>query len=352
MGGHLHACTDCGKKEFAWHSCNHRSCPLCGRAATAQWVGRELGKRIAAPYFMVTFTLPAELRGLFFGRGDQAEAHAKTAYDLFFKASAQALSEHLAKNKSLRAATSGFTGILHTWSQLLLPHIHIHYIVPGAGLDENGNYVRVKNQNFLLRIEGLSRAFRSHMRSALEKHGYGVDPAVWYKDWGVNIQPFGSGENAIKYLGRYVTRTAIGDYRIIHHDEESGQVTFSWKDRSDHDKIKHETISGVEFVRRYLRHVLPRGMRSIRYFGYCHPAARKKRERIAFHSGMFLDASQSDSTKKQEPEQEPRQRKCPCCQGTMKKLRRLRPSWKSAPRPPPLKPKAATVPAPTLQGTR
>ena len=336
MGGHVHACTDCGKKEFAWHSCNHRSCPLCGRAATAQWVGRELGKRIAAPYFMVTFTLPSELRGLFFG------PHAKTAYDLFFKASSQALSEHLAKSKNLQAATSGFTGILHTWNQRLHYHPHIHYIVPGAGLNADGAYVRVKNENFLLRIEALSRAFRWHMRRALEAHGYGVDPAIWNKDWGINIQPFGSGENAIKYLGRYVTRTAIGDHRILHHDQTTGQVTYTWKDRSDHGKTKTETISGVEFVRRYLRHVLPRKMRSIRYYGYCHPAAKKTRQRIAFHSGMPLDAGlpNQQDTKEKDP---PPQRKCPCCQGTLKKLRRLRPSWTSAPRPPP--PPAKQTPA-------
>jgi hypothetical protein len=282
---------------------------------------------------MVTFTLPAELRSLFFG------LHAKTAYDLFFKASAQALSEHLAKSKNLQAQTSGFTGILHTWNQRLHYHPHIHYIVPGAGLAADGTYVRVKNENFLLRIEALSRAFRWHMRRALEQHRFGVDPAIWNKHWGVHIQSFGSGENAIKYLGRYVTRTAIGDYRILHHDQTTGNVTFSWKDRNDHDKIKEDTISGVEFVKRYLRHVLPRKMRSIRYFGYCHPAARKKRERIAFHSGMPLEAGltreQTTRTK------EPHQRKCPCCQGTMKKGRRLLPSWRSVPRPPPPAPVSA-----------
>jgi hypothetical protein len=309
MGGHVHACTDCGKKEFAYYSCNHRSCPLCGRSATAQWVGRELGKRIAAPYFMVTFTLPSELRGLFFG------VHAKTAYDIFFHASSQALSEHLGKSKNLQAATSGFTGILHTWNQRLHYHPHIHYIVPGAGLDADGNYVSVKNKNFLLRIEALSRAFRWHMRRALEKHRFGVDPAIWYKDWGVNIKPFGSGENAIKYLGRYVSRTAIGDYRIIRHDQKTSQVTFTWKDRNDHDKIKQKTISGVEFVKRYLRHVLPRKMRSIRYYGYCHPAAKKKRERIAFHSGMALLVTQTEEQPTAEIAKNPTSVNAPAARG-------------------------------------
>lgn len=328
MGGNVHTCRDCGKKVFAYHSCNHRSCPLCGRSATARWVGRELGKRIAAPYFMVTFTLPSELRSLFFGPG------AKGAYDLFFAASSAALSEKLADPKGLGAATCGFTGVLHTWNQLLGFHPHIHYIVPGAGLDAAGNYVRVKKENFLVHIDALGGAFRQHVRRALEARGWEVDPGVWRKDWGVNIRPFGSGANAIKYLGRYVCRTAIGDSRIAATDERTGEVTFTWKERGEGGRTKFETVGGVEFTLRYLRHVLPRGMRSIRYFGFCHPAAKAKRERIAFHSGMALTA---------EPAAEPapaadgaRTPRCPCCGGEMKLVRKLRPSWRRpAARPPP-----------------
>lgn len=326
MGGHVHACPDCGEKAFAYHSCNHRSCPLCGRSATAQWVGRELAKRIAAPYFMVTFTLPAELRGLFFGPG------AKDAYDLFFAASSAALSEKLAAPKDLGAATCGFTGVLHTWNQLLGFHPHIHYIVPGAGLDAAGDYVRVKNANFLVRVAPLAGAFRENVRRALEARGWQVDPAAWRKDWGVNIQPFGGGANAIKYLGRYVSRTAIGDSRIIAHDEGKGTVTFTWKERGGARRTRYETIGGVEFARRYLRHVLPRGMRSIRHFGFCHPAAKARRERVAFHSGMPLEAAPAPAA---EPGPPP-PRLCPCCEGEMVLVRKLRASWRPMPaRPPP-----------------
>lgn len=280
MGWHRYACGKCGHSEFAYHSCNHRSCPLCGRAATAEWVGRELAKRIGAPYFMVTFTLPSELRPLFFGAG------AKAAYDLFFAASAGALREKLASPKYLGAIHCGFTGILHTWNQWLLFHPHIHYIVPGAGIDAEGRVVIVKNANFLVWAPLLSKAFRKHFRDLLEASGLQVDPSVWNIDWGVNIKPFGSGANAIKYLGAYVCRTAIGDSRILTVTDQ--HVTFQWKDRANHDAIRNDTIPGSEFVRRYLRHVLPRGMRSIRYFGFCHPAARKKRELVAFHTGRPL----------------------------------------------------------------
>ena len=237
LGGHLYACGDCGQRAFAYHSCNHRVCPQCGRAATAKWVTRELGKRIGAPYFMVTFTLPSELREIFFG------PHARDAFDLFFAASSGALSEKLASPKSTGAQTSGFTGVLHTWGQRLQFHPHIHYIVPGAGLDQNGHYTEIKNENFLAPLAPLRGAFRSHFRQQLKDYDWEVDPAVWTKDWGVHIAPFGSGHNAIKYLGTYVNRTAVADSRIVSANDR--EVTFSWQDRAHADRIRHETLTGV-----------------------------------------------------------------------------------------------------------
>jgi predicted RNA-binding Zn-ribbon protein involved in translation (DUF1610 family) len=254
MGGHLYACGKCGGKAFAYHSCNHKACPQCGREATRKWVARELDKRVGAPYFMVTFTLPAELRGLFFGPS------AKDAYDLFFSASSTALSEKLASDKTLGAVVSGFTAILHTWNQRLLFHPHIHYIVPGAGINARGEVVMVKNANFLLHLPLLQKAFRHHFHNKLKACEWEVDPAVWGKDWGVNIEPFGTGANAIKYLGAYVCRTAIGDRRIVSMDGDN--VSFLWKDRANGGRIRTSTITGVEFVKRYLCHVLPRGMRN------------------------------------------------------------------------------------------
>jgi hypothetical protein len=322
MGGHLYACDKCGRREFSYHSCNHRSCPQCGRGATAEWVQRELGKRIGAPYFMVTFTLPAELRRLFFG------PDAKEAFDLLFASSSGALREKLADPKWLGATDCGFTGILHTWTQRLLFHPHIHYIVPGAGLDAAGRVVTVKNANFLIRVEVLAGAFRQHFKDLLASTGFTVDPAVWTKDWGVNIKEFGSGANAIKYLGAYVCRTAIGDSRI--RAITAQDVTFTWKDRDNNDLIRTETIPGTEFVRRYLLHVLPRGMRSIRYFGFCHPAAKKKRERIAFHTGrpLLVGPFEPDTLPKPHPP-----RCCPHCEHPLKLVGSFSPPRTRAPPP-------------------
>ena len=225
MGGHLHACGECGIREFAYHSCNHRSCPQCGRGATFEWVERELGKRVGAPYFMVTFTLPEELRSLFF------TSAARHVYQLFFASASESLTGTLASPRWLGAKTSGFTMVLHTWNQRLHFHPHLHSIVPGAGLDGNGQVVLVNNENFLVPQPVLRTAFREKFReklAALTAPGTvlpAVPAAVWEKDWGVHLQPFGSGERAIQYLGAYVSRTAIGDSRIIGVSGENVTLT-------------------------------------------------------------------------------------------------------------------------------
>ncbi len=280
LGGQLFDC-QCGRQHFAFHSCNHKACPQCGSAANARWVQREQRKLVQAPYFLVTFTLPAELRGGFFG------PHAREAYDLFFTAAAGALSEKLATDKGLRAAIHGFTAVLHTWNQQLGFHPHIHCLVPGVGLDFRGQLVRVKNAQFLVYLPQLQNAFRQHFYRLLKEHHWQVDRAVWDKDWGVHIQAAGSGRTALKYLGTYVARTAINDARLVNLTESS--VTFRWKNRAKGNRHETSTLTGVEFVTRYLRHVLPRGLRAIRYYGFCHPAAKARRMKIQFHTGLAVD---------------------------------------------------------------
>jgi len=280
LGGRAFACKHCHHIHFAYHSCNHKACPQCGALATRRWVQRELRKLVNAPYFLVTFTLPAQLRGCFFG------PLAKQAYDLFFIAVAAALTEKLAEDKSLSAAISGFTAVLHTWNQRLEFHPHIHCLVPGAGLDAAGQYTQVKTDKFLVFLPHLQCAFRQHFYRLFKERDWQVDRDVWTKVWGVHIQPAGSGASAVKYLGTYVARTAINDARIIAVTDDS--VTFRWKDRSDLKRTKIKVLPGVEFVRRYLRHVLPTGLRSVRYYGFCHPTAKANRLRVQLHSGKTL----------------------------------------------------------------
>jgi len=239
-----------------------------------------LNKRLNAPYYLVTFTLPAQLRSCFFG------PHAKEAYDLFFAAVSGALSEKLAEDKNLRAQVHGFTAVLQTWNQQLGFHPHIHCLVPGAGLDARGRLTRVKKPKFLVYQPRLVGAFREHLGKLFQRHGWQVDPDAWTQKWGVDIQPVGGGAAAVKYLGNYVARTAIAERRVIKVDE--GQITFWWKDRDRGNRREILSLPGQEFVRRYLRHVLPRGLRSVRYYGFCHPTAKRKRLRVQLLTGMAV----------------------------------------------------------------
>jgi hypothetical protein len=304
LGGRVFAC--CGQVRFAWHSCNHKACPQCGSAATVNWVQRELAKLVQAPYFLVTFTLPAQLRGCFFG------PHAKEAYDLFFAAVSGSLSEKLATDKGLRAAVNGFTAVLHTWNQQMGFHPHIHCLVPGAGLNDRGRLVRVKQPDLLVYLPHLKAAFRQHLRDLLKAHNWPVDPAVWSMDWGVHIKAAGNGVSALKYLSAYVARTAINDARLQHVTTHS--IAFRWKNRDAGGRQEILTLPGVEFVRRYLRHVLPQGLRSIRYYGFCHPAAKANRLRVQLHSGRCLQFGANPPVTPL-PAPVPR---CPCCRQPMR----------------------------------
>ena len=314
LGGRVFGCDPCGDLHFAFHSCNHKACPQCGAQATRRWVQRELRKLVNAPYFLVTFTLPSELRGCFFG------PLARQAYDLFFAAVSGALAEKLATDKGLRAHINGFTAVLHTWNQRMGVHLHIHCLVPGAGLDAHGKPVRIANPEFLVYLPDLQAAFRQHVYRLFKENDWQVDPAVWSKDWGVHIQPAGSGASALKYLGAYVARTAINDARIVEVNDHS--VTFRWKDRADHNRTKIDTIPGVEFVKRYLRHVLPKGLRSIRYYGFCHPSAKASRMRVQFHTGMAVQFG-ATIVSSDAPCSSPR---CPKCSRLMKVIGKIVPS--------------------------
>lgn len=332
LGASAFPCRKCNRVHLAFHSCNHKACPQCGRLATAAWIGRELAKRINAPYFLVTFTLPAELRGEFFG------PKAKQAFDLFFAAVAAALSEKLATDKGLRAKVNGFIAALHTWNQVLGFHPHIHCLVPGAGLDEKGQLVRVKKADFLVYLPHLQAAFRQHMRTLLEQAQWEVDPVVWTKEWGVHIQPAGSGVPALKYLGAYVARTAITDRRIRALEDTS--VSFDWKDRDQNNRLRTLELPGVEFVRRYLRHVLPRRLRSVRYYGFCHPAAKANRLRLQFHTAMPLHLGATPTV----PSPRTQGWRCPNCGASLRSRVRVP--------PPPLgRAPPRHQPAPTAQPT-
>lgn len=270
-GGHLYRCSPCAKLEFSYHSCHHRACPNCGAGKAADWLAQRQLRLLPVPYFLLTFTVPEELRAV-------CKQNETFFYDLLFTVTAQALKDvALSKHGGAPAAL----GVLHTWSRQLIYHPHIHYIVPGGFLSRNGlRWVRLKNPQFLLPETVLSRRARSLFRAALKERPAlfaQVPSAAWKKEWIVNTQAVGSGERALGYLAQYVQRTALSSQRIV--KEENGKTTFKYKSR-DTGGWKLLTLETPEFVRRFLQHVLPDGFHRVRYFGWWHPSAKRKWERI------------------------------------------------------------------------
>ena len=262
LGGHCYACPDCGMEHFAYHSCNHRLCPQCGASDTQRWVGKQLEKLLPVPYFMVTFTLPEQLRAVMLG--------SRQAIELFFQCSSQALQDLLANPKHTGFAHNGFFGVYQSWRQDLGYHPHIHYIVPAVGLNADEELKQLKKPQWLLPAQPLAARLRTLLANGLLASEL-IDPQLFGElvkmNWNVSIDPAGSGENAVKYLGNYVQRSVISDQRIL--AIEGDKVRIAVKNRST-GKHEPRLMAGVEFIRRYLLHALPKGFHRIRYRGFLH----------------------------------------------------------------------------------
>lgn len=271
LGGHVYRCTDCAGTDFAYHSCGHRACPRCGGAGTAAWTQKQTERLLPVPYFLVTFTVPAELRAGF-------AAHPALLHDVLFAESAATL-QQVAAEPRLLGGELGFVGVLHTWGRQLQHHPHVHYIVPGGGLRADGKkWLAVRQADWLLPVKKLAAVFRARidetMRAAVPAEHAAVPAATWRRSWVVHCQPAGSGGAVVKYLARYVGRTAISDSRIVAADEE--RVVFNYTDTQTQQR-RQCTLSAAEFLRRYLQHVPPPGQHRVRYFGWLHPSAKARR---------------------------------------------------------------------------
>jgi hypothetical protein len=271
LGGHVYRCDDCGRTHHGYHSCHHRACPRCGGADTAAWTRRQTDRLLPVPYFLVTFTLPEPLRAA-------VRQRPEVGLDRLFAASAAAL-QSVAARPRLLGADLGFVGVLHTWGRQLQWHPHIHYIVPGGGLRSDGRkWRRCRDPRYFLPQAALAAAFRARLEAALRAAAPDLHAAIpdacWHGPWIVDVQPAGTGEPVVKYLARYVKRTAISDERIVRADEHG--VVFTYRDSAS-GEARVAQLTAEEFLRRYLQHVLPPGQHRVRYFGWLHPSATARR---------------------------------------------------------------------------
>lgn len=267
MGSHIDICDECDFEKISYNSCRNRHCPKCQAFTKEQWVEKQNQYLLNTRYFHAVFTIPHGLNTVFLQNQD-------TAYALFFRAVSETLLELCADKKYL-GATPGITAVLHTWGQNLMYHPHIHCIITGGGLTNDGKW-QTSRKKFFLPVKVLSRKFRGKLLFLLKQAGLLFNTALYQDEWVVYCKPpFKHASNVVQYLGRYTHRVAISNSRIMAVNASS--VTFSWRDYRD-GKKKTMTVSAVEFIRRFMLHILPSGFHKIRHYGIL--ASRNKTARV------------------------------------------------------------------------
>ncbi len=279
-GFHADICDECGSIGRAYNSCRNRHCPKCQGTAKRKWVQARISQLLPIPYYHATFTLPNLIFPI-------CLYNQRVIYDLLFDCAAETLQTFAADPKRL-GAQIGFYGILHTWSQTMWLHPHVHFIVTGGGLNADGEWVSPEYEGrFLFPVRALSKVFRGKFVEGLKKAYYKGELAIpdesahlrepyrfeqWVsrlvaRNWVVNVKPpFSGPEEVISYIGRYTHRVAISNSRII--SIENGTVCFSYKDRKDNNRTKEMTLTADQFIQRFLMHVLPHGYHRIRHYGF------------------------------------------------------------------------------------
>jgi len=267
LGGHLRACDHCGQRQYAYHSCRNRHCPKCHRDQTQRWLEHTRAQLLPCPYFLVTFTLPAELRAL-------ARSHQKVVYGLLMRSAAEALLK-LTADPDYLGARPGILAVPHTWTRAMTFHPHVQILVTAGGWRDGHapGWVPSKRPDFLVPGRALSIVFRAKLRDALRHAGlvHHIPNEVWRKDWVVHLQHAGSGDKVLEYLARYVFRIALVNSRLERFD--NGQVTFRFRDARS-GRTKHCTLATAAFIARFLQHVLPRGFPKVRHSGLFSPSRK------------------------------------------------------------------------------
>jgi len=271
LGGLDYVCTGCAQHYPRYHSCRHRHCPQCGQKASEHWAEQRMADVLPVLYYHLVFTLPHELNGW-------AQLHPEVIYSLLFQCAWQTLNEYSQHNKQLQGQL-GMTAALHTWGQALEQHIHLHCLLPGGAIGGGQGFI-ISRRKYLYPHRALAKLFRGKMVSALRKawcegtlpritQAQQVDTilnTVMSKNWIIHTKPhLNQAETVVRYLARYTHRTAISLSRIVAVDESN--VRFKWKDYRDHQQ-KIMTLEGDEFLRRFLLHILPKGLMRIRHYGY------------------------------------------------------------------------------------
>jgi len=281
LGGHLHRCDTCGAEVPLYNSCRDRHCPTCQTLRKQRWLEQRRAEVLPVPYFHVVFTLPHALNPLI-------AANRTLLLGELFGSANWVLQRFAADPQWKLCGQVGFIAVLHTWTQRLTAHYHLHCLVAGGAWNEDERVWRNAHNRYLFGKDALATCFQARFIRRIEslrrrgKLRFEGEPTTWdaliRQLWQVKwiVYPKATAKNpeqALDYLGRYTHRVAISDHRIL--DVRNGQVTFAWRDRSDDNRSKPLTIPVADFIGRFLLHVLPRGFQKVRAYGWLSPRNKK-----------------------------------------------------------------------------
>jgi len=300
-------CTECNHGQWRPLSCGHRNCPQCQNHEASQWIDRQQAKLLPVLYFMATFTLPYELRPLTW-------YHQKIVYSILFICVSSTLKDFGLNPKNL-GAEIGMTMVLHTHNRKLDFHPHIHAVVPGGGVDKHRRQWKKKKEKYLFNQDAMAKVFRARFLAALKEAGLSIPKSVPPK-WVVDCAHVGKGITALKYLSRYLYRGVISEKNIV--SNQNGEVTFQYTESKTGNTL-YRTLKGEDFLHLILQHVLPKGFRRVRDYGFLHGNAKK----LLFLVQLILHVVIKGIKQRPRPVF-----KCPCCKSPMVILGFRRHTWK------------------------
>jgi putative transposase/transposase-like zinc-binding protein len=286
-GALLYRCECCPQQQLLPRCCGNRHCPSCQQYKAYAWLEAQLKAQLPTHHFMLTFTVPEQLRPFL-------RCHRRIGYAALFQASADSIKKLAPDPKLLNADTPGFLGMLHTWGRQLQYHPHIHYLVPGGAVSTRDGRWHACSPGFYLPVHALSAIFRAKFRDAIAVQGLLdlIPASVWQIDWNVNCQAVGNGEATLKYLARYVFKVAISDSRIVGFDDT--HVAFRYR-KVHSNRLRTLRLTAFEFLHRFLQHVLPEGFMKLRSFGFLSTSFAMSREelkaRVEMAHGFAVQAS-------------------------------------------------------------
>lgn len=303
----FYQCESCAEPSQFFRSCGNRHCPTCQYSKSQQWLQTQIERQLPGHHFLITFTVPEQLRSFL-------RQHQRVGYSALFKASSDAIKKLALDPKHIGGDLPGFFGVMHTWGRTLQYHPHIHYVVSGGALRSSDGSWHPSRVDFFLPVKALSVIFRAKFRDLMKQANLfdQIPNEVWQIDWNVNCQAVSSSEASLKYLAPYVFKVAISNSRILGVQDRTVLIHYR-KSHSRRSRIL--ALDVIEFIRRFLQHVLPTGFMKIRYYGFINPNCKIALDRIR----GLIELSYGFAVDLPLPEPEPPRRSaCPSCGGLLK----------------------------------